>query len=75
MNLTAFEMKCPVCGRANTPSEIRIDQGWQTRVFARYECHGSIKRLFRRDKPCETRYSVEWNGDEAERVIERTKEG
>lgn len=75
MNMKAVEMKCPVCGRINTPSEIQIDQGWRTRVFARYECRNNIKRLFRRDKPCETRYSVEWNGDEAERVIERTKEG
>ena len=75
MNLNSLKTKCPVCGRVNTPSEIQIDQGWRTRVFARYECHGSIKRLFRRDKPCETRYSVEWNGEEAERVIEKMKEG
>lgn len=75
MNLNALEVKCPVCGRVNTPHEIMIDQGWQTRVTARFECHNSIKRLFRRDRPCETRYSVEWNGDEAARIIEKTKEG
>lgn len=74
MNMTALEVKCPVCGRVNTPSEMRIDQGWKTQVFARYECRNNIKRLFRRDKPCGTRYSVEWNGDEAARVIERMKE-
>lgn len=74
MNMKAVEMKCPVCGRINTPSEMRIDQDWQTKVFARYECRNNIKRLFRRDKPCETRYSVEWSGDKAARVIERMKE-
>ena len=75
MSITALEVKCPVCGRVNTPSEMRIDQDWQTKVFARYECRNNIKRLFRRDKPCETRYSVEWSGDKAARVIERMKEG
>lgn len=76
MNMEAFEIKCPVCGCKNIPCELAIDQGWQTkRVTAKYECNGRIKRLFRRDRPCATRYRIEWNGKEAERVIEKTKEG
>lgn len=75
MNVKAIEMKCPVCGMVNAPREIKTGQGYKTFVLAKYECQNSKKRLFRRDKPCGTRYSVEWNGDKAARVIERMKEG
>lgn len=75
MNLKALEIKCPVCGCKNLPRDITIDQGWQTRVTAKYECNGSIKRLFRRDRPCATRYKIEWNNQEAEQVIEKMKGG
>lgn len=75
MNLKALEVKCPVCGLVNVPREVTTEQGWRTRVLAKYECHNNIKRLFRRDKTCETRYSVEWNGDKAAQVIKRTREG
>ena len=76
MNMEALEIVCPVCGRKNIPYEVAIDQGWQTtRVKAKYECNGNIKRLFRRARPCGTRYTIEWNDQEAARVIEKTKEG
>lgn len=75
MNLTDLEIKCPVCGRKNVPCELTIDQGWQTRILAKYECGGSIKRLFRRARTCMTRYTVEWNDQEAARMIEQMKEG
>ena len=75
MNIECLKIKCPVCGRPNAPVSVTLDQGWTTRVRADYECRNVRKRIFRRDRPCETRYKIEWNGAEAQQMIERTKEG
>lgn len=75
MNIECLKIKCPVCGRPNEPVSVSIDQGWITRVRADYECRNVRKRIFRRDRPCETRYKIAWNGAEAQQMIERTKEG
>lgn len=70
MYMECLKIKCPVCRKPNEPISFSAEQGREMKVHAKYECHNIRKRLFRAKKPCETRYTIEWNGQEAERMIE-----
>lgn len=70
MKMADMKIKCPVCRKPNEPILFSAEQGREMKVRAEYECHNIRKRLFHAKRPCETRYTIEWNGQEAERMIE-----
>lgn len=74
--MESFELKCPVCGTKNAPTELTEEIGiGGPKVKANYQCAGRVKRLFRPAKPCMTRYKIELCGAEAERVLYGDKGG
>lgn len=62
-------MKCPICGKVNSPALLSADVGSRTTIKMEYICSGEIRRFFRPKKRCETRYKVELYGAAAERAI------
>lgn len=69
MNVQPLKIKCPVCGEANEPTSVDVDQGRETKIRADYICYNTRKRLFCKAKSCETKYSIEWSGHKAEQML------